>query len=68
MAERVTQEAVEVVTLPTTVNARLTQIAVEAISLPSTVNARLTQLAVEVVLTPDPYPPFPPPPWAGLRM
>ena len=48
---RVTQEAVEVVVLPTDADARVTQLAVEVMVLPTTALGRVTQLAIEVVIS-----------------
>jgi len=48
---RVSQEAVEVVILPTDQLARISQVAVEAIILPTNQLARLSQLAVEVIIS-----------------
>jgi len=48
---RVSQEAVEVIMLPTDQLARVSQLAVEAIVLPTNQLARLTQLAVEVIIS-----------------
>ena len=48
---RVSQEAVEVIMLPTDQLARVSQLAVEAIVLPTNQLARLSQLAVEVIIS-----------------
>ena len=48
---RVSQEAVEVIILPTDQLARVSQLAVEAIILPTDQLARMSQLAVEVIIS-----------------
>ena len=48
---RVSQEAVEVVILPTDQLARISQVAVEAIVLPTDQLARMSQMAVEVIIS-----------------
>ena len=47
--DRLTQETLEVIALPTTRTARLTQETLEVIALPTTRTARVTQLVVEVL-------------------
>jgi len=48
---RVSQEAVEVIILPTDQLARVSQVAVEAIILPTDQLARVSQMAVEVIIS-----------------
>ena len=48
---RVSQEAVEVILVPTDQLARVSQMAVETIILPTDQLARLSQLAVEVIIS-----------------
>jgi len=48
---RVSQEAVEVILVPTDQLARVSQVAVETIILPTDQLARLSQLAVEVIIS-----------------
>ena len=48
---RVSQEAVEVIILPTDQLARVSQVAVETIILPTDQLARVSQMAVEVIIS-----------------
>lgn len=48
---RVSQEAVEVILVPTDQLARVSQMAVETIILPTDQLARLSQMAVEVIIS-----------------
>jgi hypothetical protein len=50
MADRVSQQPVEVVVLPTDANVRLSQQPVEVVVLPTDANVRVSQLVVEVVM------------------
>ena len=50
MANRLTQEAVEVLQVGGNPNARLTQAAVEVLQVGGNPNARLTQVSVEVLV------------------
>ena len=47
---RVSQEAVEVILLPTDQLARVSQVAVESVILPTSQLARISQIAVEVII------------------
>ena len=59
MAVRNTQEPVEVLAQPTTVEARVTQVGVEVLAQPTSLAARITQLAVEVLFEQTAPPPSP---------